>query len=68
MSKYFKGKYLISKVIATLIILASLLLLQSELISNTLDTLIVAVTLILFFVVDHNFRKNEPTLTDIKQK
>ena len=59
MSKYYKGKYLILKVIGTLIVLSSLLLTQYGLISNKLNTIFIIVTLITFFVIDHNIRKNE---------
>ncbi|WHY77324.1 hypothetical protein QNH20_25165 [Neobacillus sp. WH10] len=59
MSKYYKGKYLILKVIGTLIVLSSLLLTQYGLISNTLNTIFIIVTLITFFVIDYNMRKNE---------
>jgi predicted membrane protein len=58
MSKYYKGKYLILKVIGTLIVLSSLLLTQYGLISNKLNAIFIIVTLITYFVIDHNMRKN----------
>lgn len=59
MAKYFKGKFLLPKMIATIIILGFIILTQYGVISNKLNGLFMLITLILFFVVDSNFRRNE---------
>ncbi|GGK06064.1 hypothetical protein GCM10007063_30670 [Lentibacillus kapialis] len=59
MSKYFKGKFLISKIMLTIVLLSFITLSQYELISNTLNSFYAGVALIVFFIVDSNLRKNE---------
>lgn len=57
MAMYFKSRFLFSKIVATAIIISLLILTQYSVISNTLNGLLVLITLILFFVVDSNLRK-----------
>jgi len=58
-SKYFKGKFLISKVVVTVLLLALIILNQYGLLSNTLNAIFMIVALIVFFIIDSNLRKNE---------
>lgn len=57
--KYFKGKFLIAKLIATAIILGLIILRNYELISNMLNIILTMITLVLFFIINSNLRKNE---------
>lgn len=59
MSKYFKGRFLFSKVVVTIIILDFITLTQYGVISNMLNGLFMVITLVVFFVVDSNLRKNK---------
>lgn len=59
MIKYFKGKFLISKVIASILILSLAILRDYEVLSNTLHTVLMITVLILFFIVDSRLRNNE---------
>ncbi|EQB36251.1 hypothetical protein M948_14550 [Virgibacillus sp. CM-4] len=59
MSKYFKGKFLISKIMLTIILLSIITLSQYGIISNTLNSFLTGIALIVFFLVDSNLRKNE---------
>ncbi|WP_174612743.1 hypothetical protein [Virgibacillus ihumii] len=57
--KFYKSKFFISKIIFTLIVLTTIILAQFGTISGKLDTIIIIVTCIAFFVIDHNMRKSE---------
>ncbi|GAA0600127.1 hypothetical protein GCM10009001_15650 [Virgibacillus siamensis] len=59
MSKYFKGKFLVSKIVVTIILLGLLILNQYGLITNTFNAIITIVALIVFFITDSNLRKKE---------
>ena len=59
MSKYFKGRFLLSKIVVTVIILGLIILTQYGVISNTVNTISMLISLVAFFVVDSNLRKNE---------
>lgn len=59
MSRYFKGNFLISKIIVTGILIALIGLTQYGLISDTLNTFLTIIALIIFFVIDSNLRKSE---------
>lgn len=56
---YFKGKFLISKIVATVVILGLAILRDQDLISNMLNIILTMVTLISFFIIDSNLRKSE---------
>jgi len=58
-SKYFKGKFLISKIVVTVILLSLIIFTQYGLISNTLNAFLMIIALIVFFIADNNLRKNE---------
>lgn len=57
--KYFKGKFLISKLVATIVILGLIILEQNELISNTLFIILTILSLISFFIIDSSLREKE---------
>jgi len=58
-SKYFSGRFLISKIAVTVVILVLLTLTQYGLISNSLSAFFMIGALIGFFIIDGNLRKNE---------
>lgn len=57
MAKHFKGEFLVSKIVATIIILGFMALMQFGVISNLLNGLFICITLVVFFIVDSKLRK-----------
>jgi len=57
MAKHFKREFLVSKIVATIIILGFMALMQFDVISNLLNGLFVCITLVVFFIVDSTLRK-----------